>query len=206
MLFREEETAALEALLFVAKEPLSIEKLAGLLDISTDNVKELIDVLEERYKKSASGLLIIEVDQGFRLGTKPEVSHYIETLYKQPTQALSNAALEVLSIIAYKQPITRGEIDFIRGVQSDRALTTLVEKGLVANIGRKESPGRPRLFGTTEEFLLHFGLKSLDDLPEIEFGQLEEEEEENILEENGVLEKNDVLNQEEYDAQEQDES
>ncbi len=169
MLFRDTEIAALEALMFVAKEPLSTQKLSEILEISSDNVLELIQVLKERYNSPSNGFVLIEVENGFRLGTKPEMARYIETLYKQPSQMLSNAALEVLSIIAYKQPITRGEIDFIRGVQSDRALATLIEKGLVREIGRKDGPGRPILFGTTEEFLIHFGIKSLSELPELEF-------------------------------------
>ncbi len=168
MLFRDMEIAALEALLFVAKEPLSISKIAEILEVTLKNVRELIEVLQERYDSTSSGLVLIELDNSFRLGTKPEMARYIEILYKQPSQILSNAALEVLSIIAYKQPITRGEIDFIRGVQSERALATLVDKGLVKEIGRKNGPGRPILYGTTEEFLLHFGLKSLNELPKLD--------------------------------------
>jgi len=168
MLFSEPEIAALEALLFVAKEPLSGQKLAEILEVTEGNITELVQTLKEHYESSSSGLLLIEVDNGYRLGTKPEMAVYIETLYKQPTQALSNAALEVLSIIAYKQPITRGEIEFIRGVQSDSSLATLVEKELVKEIGRKDSPGRPILYGTTEKFLMHFGLKSLEELPEFD--------------------------------------
>ncbi|NLI90877.1 MAG: SMC-Scp complex subunit ScpB [Peptococcaceae bacterium] len=167
MLFRETEIAALEALLFMAKEPLSNQKLAEILEISLENLAELIEVLKDRYASASSGFALIELENGYRLGTKPETARYIEILYKQPSQVLSNAALEVLSIIAYKQPITRGEIDFIRGVQSERALATLMEKGLIREIGRKDGPGRPILYGTTEEFLIHFGIKSLHELPEL---------------------------------------
>jgi segregation and condensation protein B len=176
MLFADQEMAALEALLFVAKEPLSISKLADILEISEQGVVELLEGLRERYESKDSGLTIVEIDKCFRLGTKPEMASYIETLYKQPVQILSNAALEVLSIIAYRQPITRGEIDFIRGVQSDRSLATLVERGLVQEVGRKDSPGRPILYGTTEHFLLHFGLKSLDELPKLDIYQEDGEE------------------------------
>ena len=171
MLFREAEVAALEALLFVAKDPLSEEKIAEIMEISADNIHELVETLQERYADPLSGLVVIELDNGYKIGTKPSLARYIEILYKQPTQTLSNAALEVLSIVAYKQPLTRGEIDFIRGVQSDTALATLVEKGLVKEIGRKDSPGRPILYGTTDDFLLHFGLKSLNDLPELEVSE-----------------------------------
>jgi segregation and condensation protein B len=167
MLFRDTEIAALEALLYVAKEPLNVDKLAEILELSQENVYELLDVLRDRYDNPASGLALIELENGYRLGTKPSLAGYIETLYKQPTQSLSNAALEVLSIIAYKQPVTRGEIDFIRGVHSDTALATLLDKGLVKECGRKDTPGRPILYGTTDAFLIHFGLKSLEELPQI---------------------------------------
>jgi segregation and condensation protein B len=170
MLFRESETAALEALLFVAKDPLTTELLEEILELASSDIEELLDVLRERYAADSSGLTLLEINGGYKLGTKPEAARYIEILYKQPAQVLSNAALEVLSIIAYKQPVTRGEVDFIRGVQSDRALATLVEKGLVKEVGRKEGPGRPILYATTEQFLLHFGLHSLDDLPILEEG------------------------------------
>lgn len=176
MLFQDTEIAALEALLFIAKEPLSTSKIAEILEITPENAAELIEALQDRYASDSSGFMIIEVDNNFRLATKPEMARYIEILYKQPSQVLSNAALEVLSIIAYKQPITRGEIDFIRGVQSDRALATLVEKGLVHEVGRKDSPGRPILFGTTDEFLIHFGLRSLKELPVLEIAAAECEE------------------------------
>lgn len=166
MLFREAEMAALEAVLFVAKDPLSMERLAEVLDLGEEDIRDLVRDLQESYAQAARGLTVVELNGGYKLGTKPELSRYVETLYKQPTQGLSSAALEVLSIIAYKQPITRGEIDFLRGVQSDRALATLVDKGLVKDIGRKEGPGRPILYGTTEQFLLHFGLRSLADLPD----------------------------------------
>lgn len=170
MLFRETECAALEALLFVAKEPLSLERLTELLELGASDVTELLAELSQRYASCAFGLTLVEVNNGYRLGTKPEMSTYIEALYQQPAQGLSNAALEVLSIVAYKQPVTRGEIEFLRGVQSDRAVSTLVEKGLVKEVGRKEGPGRPLLFGTTEAFLVHFGLKSLQELPPLHFG------------------------------------
>lgn len=176
LLFREPETAALEALLFVAKDPLTLELLAEILELDQAKIEELLYELRTRYDADSCGLTLLEINGGYKLGTKPEVARYIEILYKQPAQALSNAALEVLSIIAYKQPVTRGEVDFIRGVQSDRALATLVEKGLVKEVGRKDGPGRPILWATTEQFLLHFGLRSLDDLPDLEIGSLSEDE------------------------------
>ncbi len=173
MFFRETEGAALEALLFVAREPLNLERLSELLQMKCPDVAELLVELSKRYAEPASGLALLEVNGGYRLGTKPEMSPYIEALYKQPAQGLSSAALEVLAIVAYKQPVTRGEIEFLRGVQSDRAVTTLVEKGLLKEVGRKEGPGRPLLFGTTEKFLIHFGLKSLGELPPLNLAESE---------------------------------
>lgn len=176
MLFQEPEMAALEALLFVAKNPLTCEHLGEILELPSAKIEELLYELRERYLLDSCGLTLLEIDGGYKLGTKPELARYIEVLYKQPVQLLSNAALEVLSIIAYKQPVTRGEVDFIRGVQSDRALGTLVERGLIKEVGRKDSPGRPILYGTTEQFLLHFSLRSLEDLPNLEFEALSEDE------------------------------
>jgi len=183
LLFREPETAALEALLFVAKDPLTLVQLSEILELDIAKIEELLYELRRRYTIDSCGLALLEMNGGFKLGTKPEVARYIEILYKQPAQALSNAALEVLSIIAYKQPVTRGEVDFIRGVQSDRALATLVEKGLVKDVGRKDGPGRPILYATTEQFLLHFGLRSLNDLPELETEYLSNDEVASTLEE-----------------------
>lgn len=176
MLFSEAETAALEALLFVAKEPLTVELLGEILELDKLQVQELLHELRARYSTKSCGLILLEINDGYALGTKPEVARYIEILYKQPAHALSKAALEVLSIIAYKQPVTRGEVDFIRGVQSDRALTTLLEKGLVKDVGRKDAPGRPILYATTDQFLLHFGLNSLDDMPSLETSSPDDDE------------------------------
>jgi len=174
MLFREKEVAGLEALLFVADKPLSKERLGEILQLSEEDISEILQELKARYAAPNCGIALIEVNEGYKLGTKPEMSAYIEALYNQPAQGLSGAALEVLAIIAYKQPVTRGEIDFIRGVQSDSALATLIEKGLVKDVGRKEGPGRPILYGTTEQFLIHFGLKSLEELPELKLENFEE--------------------------------
>lgn len=180
MLFREPELAALEALLFVAKNPLPLERLGEILELDALKVSELLQELHIRYTAESCGLKLLEINGCYILGTKPEVAPYIESLYKQPAHALSKAALEVLSIIAYKQPVTRGEVDFIRGVQSERSLTTLLERGLVQDVGRKEGPGRPILYATTEQFLLHFGLHSLNDLPNLDEVSLQANENEDL--------------------------
>ncbi len=182
MLFREREVGALEAILFMAQENLSFNQLGNLLEIPADDVKELVDELKRRYDDPASGFMLVQSDEGIRLSTKKEFSRYIETMYKQPAQSLSNAALEVLSIVAYKQPVTKGEIEFLRGVQSDRAVATLLEKGLIKEVGRKDGPGRPILYGTTDQFLLHFGLQSISQLPVLKQETGLDEEEREMLE------------------------
>ena len=182
MLFREREVGALEAILFMAQENLSFNQLGNLLEIPADDVKELVDELKRRYDDPACGFMLVQSDEGIRLSTKKEFSRYIETMYKQPAQSLSNAALEVLSIVAYKQPVTKGEIEFLRGVQSDRAVATLLEKGLIKEVGRKDGPGRPILYGTTDQFLLHFGLQSISQLPVLKQETGLDEEEREMLE------------------------
>lgn len=178
MLFREKEMGALEVVLFMSQDALSPEQLANILELPAADIEDLLAGLAERYNEPVSGLTLVQVEEGYRLGTKGEFSRYIETMYKQPSQGLSAAALEVLSIVAYKQPVTKGEIEFLRGVQSDRALATLVEKGLAKDVGRKDGPGRPILYGTTEQFLIHFGLNSIAQLPALPQPEEEKVEEE----------------------------
>ncbi|HEX3014878.1 MAG TPA: SMC-Scp complex subunit ScpB [Desulfobacteria bacterium] len=168
MLFPDELLAAVECLLFVTSEPLSVERIAQIVEIAPADADELLGLLANRYTERGSGIELVRVAGGYQLATRPELSGYIERLYKPQVQNLSHAALEVLAIIAYKQPVTRGEIELIRGVQSDRAVATLVEKQLIKEVGRKDGPGRPVLFGTTEQFLRHFGLNSLAELPPAE--------------------------------------
>ncbi|MDR1604127.1 MAG: SMC-Scp complex subunit ScpB [Gracilibacteraceae bacterium] len=167
MLFREKEIAALEAVLFMAREPLPPARLAELLEVSPAEAEEFLACLAERYEREDSGLTLVRYETGVRLGAKGETAPYIQALYRQPAQALSQAALEVLAVIAYRQPVTRGEIDLIRGVQSDSALRTLLEKDLAREAGRREGAGRPFLYATTPEFLRCFNLTALADLPEL---------------------------------------
>jgi segregation and condensation protein B len=123
--------------------------------------------LAERY--SDSGLQLIEVGGGYRLCTRPEYGRYVERLREPRHFRLSQAALETLAIVAYRQPVTRPEIEAIRGVSADSAVSTLIERGLIRECGQKQAPGRPMMYGTTELFLLQFGLNRLTDLPPIEF-------------------------------------
>ncbi len=165
MLFHDELLAAVEGILFAASEPLSLERIAEILEVSREDALELVETLTGQYQAQHRGIQVVELAGGYQLSTRSELAPYIERMYKPQFHGLSHAALETLAIIAYKQPVTRGEIELIRGVQSDRAVSTLVEKSLIKEVGRKEGPGRPVLFGTTDEFLRHFGLKNLADLP-----------------------------------------
>lgn len=167
-MFHQHLVAALEAVLFVAKDSLPIDKISEIMEVSREEVAELLAELSRETESEARGIMLVEVDGGYKFATKAVMSTYIEKLYKSPHSALSRAALEVLSIIAFRQPVTRGEIDFLRGVQSDKALSTLVEKGLVSEAGRRDTPGRPVLFRVTENFLLRFGLTSLEELPDLD--------------------------------------
>ncbi len=165
LLFYEDMLAAVECLLFVADEPLSAERIAQVLELNLEDTIELLQLLGRNYTEHKRGIQLVELAGGYQILTRPELAVYVERLYKPQFQGLSHAALETLAIIAYKQPVTRGEIELIRGVQSDKAVSTLLDKQLIRELGRKDGPGRPILFGTTDQFLRHFGLKSLAELP-----------------------------------------
>lgn len=165
---KKEFKGIIEALLFVSGDPVSIRDLAGALEIEQKEVMEIIGEIKDQYNFERRGIQIIEVGGHFQLATRPEHFEFIQRLHSpQRRQGLSQAALETLAIIAYKQPITRAEIDTIRGVQSDRALYTLSERKLIQEVDRLDTVGRPILYGTTIEFLRYFGFKSLDDLPRL---------------------------------------
>jgi segregation and condensation protein B len=157
-------SARLEALLFVAPGAVSLTQLASALDISTKEVEQGLKELEEEYQQR--GLRLQWHAGRVQLTTAPEAAPWVERLLGlESSTRLSQAALEVLAIIAYKQPVTRPEVDAIRGVNSDTALKSLLSKGLIEEVGRSERPGRPILYATTAEFLQHFGLNSLEELP-----------------------------------------
>lgn len=161
-----EMVAALECILFVSEEPLDIGKIAGTLATDVDTAKEIVSQLRHHLQDRQSGLQLVELNGGFSLASRHEYAGYVERLLHPPNNpGLSRAALEVLSIIAFRQPVTRPEIEEIRGVSSDSALNTLIERSLVAEAGRKECPGRPRLYVTTKDFLAYFGFDSVEDIP-----------------------------------------
>lgn len=160
---------AVEALIFVSGDPVPLKRLADLLEIQGKEVREALDALSERYVQNGSALQIVEVAGGFQLRTRPTYSLYINRfLERKRKTSLSGPALETLAIIAYKQPITRAEIEAIRGVGIDGVLKSLMDKRLVKVAGVKEVPGRPNLYGTTKRFLEYFGINSLKDLPPVE--------------------------------------
>jgi segregation and condensation protein B len=163
MLFSDEIRKNIECLLFVAGEPLSVEKLAEITGAEQETVMVLIKELEEFYQDR--GFALKEVAGGWQFATRPERAEIIEKYYRPKASLLSKAALETLAIIAYRQPITRADIEEIRGVKIDGVLSTLLERKLVQDVGRKNGPGRPILYGTTVQFLNFFGLKSLEELP-----------------------------------------
>jgi segregation and condensation protein B len=168
-------TALIESILFVASGPVSTGRLAKTLEISPAAVGSLLQELETDYE--ARGLRLQWSGTSVQLTTAPENSEVVERfLGLELTSRLSQAALEVLSIIGFLQPVTRPQIDQIRGVNSDSSLRTLLSQGLIEEVGRMETPGRPILYGTTPEFLQHFGLRSIDDLPPLEEEPLDEEE------------------------------
>lgn len=159
----------IESLLFISEKPLSTKILASLFNISEEEIRTLLQHLMKEYKEKDSGILIIQIDESYQMVTNPKYSEWIQ-IFKNITQntKLSAQALETLAIIAYKQPITKAEIERIRGVNSEYAIRTLIEKKLIKIVGKKEVPGRPFLYGTTKEFLKVFGISNLKELPNIE--------------------------------------
>ena len=159
--------AAIESILFVSGRPLEYGELRRLLDIEDAALNEGLETLAGQLDRQERGIRLQRLGMQVQLVTAPENARYIAALLGLPmTAKLTNAALETLSVIGYRQPITRAQIEAVRGVNSDRALLSLIQHGLVAEIGRAQTVGRPALFATTPEFLQQFGLTSLDQLPQ----------------------------------------
>lgn len=160
-------TAALEAVMFAAGDPMSMEDLADILRTDLLTVQNLMTRLEKELAERHSGLTVRRVAGGLQLATRPELYPVVERLSQVVDRKISAPTMETLSIIAFKQPITKQEIEHIRGVRIERALTKLIELELIAEVGRKQVLGRPILYGTTNTFLRTFGLNSLEDLPNL---------------------------------------
>ncbi len=166
---RDHGKKVMEALLFSSSEPIPLVKFREILQpfcpLTPRQLKELLEELRQDYISQQRSFHLEEIAQGFLLRTHPEYAPYIETLHRNRRgEKLSHAGCEVLAIVAHRQPITRSQIDAIRGVDSSGTLSLLIERQLVESIGRLEAPGRPLLYGTTSSFLQHFGLKNLDQL------------------------------------------
>ena len=163
-----EQAAALEAVLYVAGDPVEIGDAAAALEVTEIEMIPIIELLERRC--ADGGLKLIKVENKLQLATRQEYAHVIEKLL-QPVgirSMLSQSVLETLAIVAYKQPVTRHEIEQIRGVQSDYSVSVLLERQLIRDVGRKDTVGRPILYGTTDRFLRHFGISQLSELPQME--------------------------------------
>lgn len=167
--------AVIEAVLFAMGDSVEIGKLVHVLELDETQIRSVIAEMNDMYEKSDRGIYIAELENSFQLCTKPELYEYLIKVAKAPRKyVMSDTLLETLSIIAYKQPVTRLEIEKIRGVSCDHAVNRLVEFDLVMEVGRMDAPGRPLLFGTTEQFLRSFGVTSLEDLPRMNTDRIEE--------------------------------
>lgn len=162
--------AVVEGLLFSAGDPLPLEKLADILELDKKTARLILNNMAVSLQNSKRGILLRELDGAYQLCSRPEHYEYICRLVEpRQKQALSQAAFETLSIVAYNQPVTRARIEMIRGVNSDSSISRLIERNLIKEAGRMDTPGKPMLYETTEEFLRSFGFKSPRDLPIIDF-------------------------------------
>ncbi len=158
----------IESMIFSSEQPLSTEKIASMLEITKEEVEEIIKILVQEYNNNEMrGIELVEIGGGYFFRTKTKYAPYIRKIVMGKEAGLSKATMETLAIIAYKQPITRAEIEHIRGVDSSNSIRSLLEKKLIKIQGRKDVPGRPHVYGTTKEFLKAFGLKDLSDLPNL---------------------------------------
>ncbi|MBI3314992.1 MAG: SMC-Scp complex subunit ScpB [Candidatus Omnitrophica bacterium] len=162
--------SAIEALLFVSDKPVVLDQFKQVFpQLTPSAIEDLLRRLQDEYAARDAGMVVVEIAGGWQMLSNSHAASYIREFYKTRTkEKLSRPALECLAIVAYKQPVGRGEVEAIRGVNSDGTIAHLLNKGFVRIVGRKEVPGRPFLYGTTKEFLEYFGLKSLEDIPKIE--------------------------------------
>lgn len=168
--------AIIEALLFTWGDPLEIKDIASILEIDVEDISNIIQEMMDEFDYNMRGLRIIRINDSYQLGTRPDHFQWIKQLSNSKMDRnLSNAALETLSIIAYRQPIIKSEIEAIRGVKSDRSIQTLMSRGLVDELGRMDKIGRPIIYGTTEAFLRSFGLENIEELPPLNDVFIDEE-------------------------------
>ena len=172
---RSKAKAIMEAILFAMGESVEISRLAEVIEEDVKNTKKILQEMQKEYLEKDGGLQLMILDKSVQLGTKKDLYEYIIRIAKTPRKVtLSESALETLAIVAYKQPITRVEVEKIRGVSSNHAIDRLIEYDFIQELGRLDAPGRPILFGTTEQFLRSFGLENLSQMPELDMDKLEE--------------------------------
>ncbi len=175
VLSEKEAEAIFEAILFTMGDTVEISKLADVVGLDLRAAKKILKKMEERYQAEDRGIMLTQFDSAVQLCTKPETYEYLIKIAKNPKKiVLTDTVIETLSIIAYKQPVTRLDVENIRGVNCDHAINKLLEYDLITELGRLDAPGRPILFGTTEQFLRTFGVKSIEELPELSTVQMEE--------------------------------
>lgn len=159
----------IESILFISGDAVSLNTIAKTIDMDKATTKAIIKSLADKYITEKRGIQVVEIDGAYQMCTSPKCFEYLKNMYKSPQrQGLTQALLETLAIIAYKQPITKAQIEEIRGVTADHAVNKLIEKNLVCEAGRLDTPGKPILFGTTKEFLRYFGFTSTNELPVLE--------------------------------------
>lgn len=165
MQYVEKIRATVESLLFITNEPLTSAQIAELAELEERDVLDVLDWLQEDYSDASKGIGVMKLGDGYIMAIKQDYLPYVEKLYRPQISTLSMAALETLAIIAYKQPVTRGEVELIRGVKADKIVQNLIAKELIEEKGRKDAPGRPIIYGTTRKFLQYFNIESLEQLP-----------------------------------------
>ncbi len=172
---RTEAMAAVEAILFTMGEAVEVRQIAQVLSVSEEETEKILALLSEKYRLPSSGLVLRRLENAVQISTKDSQFDNLVKIASAPKRySLTDPMMETLSIVAYKQPVTRLEIESIRGVNSDHAINRLIEYDLIRELGRKDAPGRPLLFGTTEQFLRSFGVEGLADLPSLNTVQMEE--------------------------------
>ena len=172
---RKKQEAVLEAVLFTMGESVELKRLAELIEATPKKTHEILEEMKNRWKEQQRGVALISLEDSWQMCTVPDMYEYLVKIAKAPRKiTLTDTVIETLSIIAYKQPVTRAEVERVRGVSCDHAINKLLEYDLITELGRLDAPGRPLLFGTTEQFLRSFGVKSLEELPELSTVQIEE--------------------------------
>ena len=172
---KQKAEAVIEAVLFTMGDSVEVARLAEAVGENVGETKKILENMKQKYEEQGRGITMIELEDSVQLCTKPEMYEYLIKVAKTPKKfVLTDTLLETLSIIAYKQPVTKLEIEKIRGVSCEHAVNRLLEFSLITEVGRLDAPGRPLLFGTTEEFLRSFGVKSIEELPKLNAVQVEE--------------------------------